>query len=116
MSCDTPVEYEAEITSRLEHPGIAPVYVFGKARDGRPYYAMRFIRGETLEEAINRFYSGNRSGRDPGARRLAFRQLLVRCQDVCNTIAYAHSKAVLHRDLKPQNVVLGEFGETIVVD
>jgi formylglycine-generating enzyme required for sulfatase activity/serine/threonine protein kinase len=109
-------ENEAEITSRLDHPGVAPVYALGNAGDGRPYYAMRFIRGETMEEAIDRFHSGDMSGRDAGEHRLAFRQLLVRFQDVCNTIAYAHSKAVLHRDLKPRNVMLGEFGETIVVD
>jgi serine/threonine-protein kinase len=109
-------ENEAEITGRLEHPGIAPVYCRGEAADGRPYYAMQFIRGETLQDAIDRFHAADRPGRDPGERGLALRQLLTRFQDVCNTVAYAHSRSVLHRDLKPRNIMLGEFGETIVVD
>jgi formylglycine-generating enzyme required for sulfatase activity/serine/threonine protein kinase len=109
-------ENEAAITSGLEHPGIAPVYGVGADKDGRPYYAMRFIRGETFQEAIERFHAAERSGREPGERQLAFRQLLVRFQEVCNTIAYAHNRGVLHRDLKPRNVMLGDFGETIVVD
>jgi serine/threonine protein kinase/tetratricopeptide (TPR) repeat protein len=107
---------EAEITGGLEHPGIVPVYGLGRYADGRPYYAMRFIRGESLQEAIARFHAPERAGRDLGERRLELRQLLSRFVAVCNAIAYAHSRGVLHRDLKPANVMLGKYGETLVVD
>src|SRR3954453_15064457 len=107
---------EAEITGGLEHPGIVPIYGLGHYGDGRPYYAMRFIRGDSLQEAIRRFHEAEKPGRDPGQRALELRQLLGRFMDVCNAIAYAHSRGVLHRDLKPGNVMLGEYGETLVVD
>ncbi len=106
---------EAEITGQLEHPGVVPVYGLGQAGDGSPVYAMRFIRGETFLEAVQRFHAAPQ-GQNPGARRLAFQQLLQRFLSVCNTIAYAHSRGVLHRDLKPSNILLGEYGETVVVD
>src|SRR5207302_7556105 len=83
---------------------------------GRPFYAMRFVRGDNLHEAIKRFHAADIPGRDPGERSLAFRKLLGRFVDVCNAVAYAHSRGVLHRDLKPGNVMLGPYGETLVVD
>jgi tetratricopeptide (TPR) repeat protein len=107
---------EAEVTGRLEHPGVVPVYGLGRYADGRPYYAMRLIKGETFKDAIERFHKADVPGRDPGERSLAFRELLRRFIDVCNAVAYAHSKGVLHRDLKPANVMLGPFGETLVID
>jgi serine/threonine-protein kinase len=107
---------EAEITGGLEHPGIVPVYGLGCYPDGRPYYAMRFIRGDALKEAIQRFHQADQPDRDEGERRLAFRELLGRFVDVCQAVAYAHSRGVLHRDLKPGNVMLGKYGETLVVD
>jgi serine/threonine-protein kinase len=107
---------EAEITGRLEHPGIVPVYGLGTDPDGRPYYAMRLIRGDSLKIAIAAFHTDVGLKRDPGRRSLEFRKLLRRFLDVCNAIAYAHRRGVLHRDLKPSNVMLGEYGETIVVD
>src|SRR5262249_4659725 len=105
---------EAEVTGRLEHPGIVPVYGLGGYPDGRPYYAMRFIRGESLSTAIERFHE--MSPADASAAGLELRRLLRHFLDVCNAIAFAHSRGVLHRDLKPDNVMLGEFGETLIVD
>src|SRR5262249_46369015 len=67
---------EAEVTGRLEHPGIVPVYGLGRYPDGRPFYAMRFIKGESLREAIRRFHAADEAKRDPGKRSLAFRELL----------------------------------------
>jgi serine/threonine protein kinase/tetratricopeptide (TPR) repeat protein len=107
---------EAEITGGLEHPGIVPVYGLGTYADGRPYYAMRFIRGDSLKDAIERFHKADAAGMDPGQRTLELRGLLGRFVDVCNAIAYAHSRGVLHRDLKPGNIMLGKYGETLVVD
>jgi len=98
---------EAEITGGLEHPGIVPVYGLGHHPDGRPFYAMRFVRGESLKEAVARFHPPNT---------LELRRLLSRFLDVCNAIAYAHSRGVLHRDIKPGNILLGPYGETLVVD
>jgi serine/threonine protein kinase/WD40 repeat protein len=102
---------EAEITGGLEHPGIVPVYGLGTYADGRPFYAMRFIKGDSLKEAIERFYRGTADFSS-----LEFRKLLGRFVDVCNAIEYAHSRGVLHRDLKPGNIMLGKYGETLVVD
>jgi tetratricopeptide (TPR) repeat protein/tRNA A-37 threonylcarbamoyl transferase component Bud32 len=107
---------EAEITGRLEHPGIVPIYGLGCYADGRPFYAMRFVEGDNLKAAIQRFHKADQPGRDGGERRLAFRELLRRFVDVCNAVAFAHSRGVLHRDLKPDNVMLGKYGETLVVD
>src|SRR5262249_6614284 len=103
---------EAEITGGLEHPGIVPGYGLGTYDGGRPYYAMRFIRGDSLKEAIERFHADQAPGTDPGRRTLELRKLLRRFTDVCNAIEYAHSRGVLHRDIKPGNVVVGKHGET----
>jgi eukaryotic-like serine/threonine-protein kinase len=114
---------EAEITGGLEHPGVVPVYSLGSFGNGRPYYAMRFIRGDSLKETISRFHEaarGSVEGRpkaDPSTgRRVEFLGLLRRFLDVCNAIEYAHSRGVLHRDLKPGNIIVGRYGETLVVD
>jgi serine/threonine-protein kinase len=107
---------EAEITGQLEHPGIVPVYGLGYHADGRPYYAMRFIRGESLHEAITRYHAGRGGKQGTVERSLALRRLLGQFIAVCNAIAYAHSRGVIHRDIKPSNVMLGPYGETLVVD
>jgi serine/threonine-protein kinase len=107
---------EAEVTGGLEHPGIVPVYGLGTYGDGRPYYTMRFIRGDSLKEAIDRFHADLKLKRDFGARSLELRKLLRRFTDVCNAIDYAHSRGVLHRDIKPGNIIVGKHGETLVVD
>jgi serine/threonine-protein kinase len=107
---------EAEITGGLEHPGIVPVYSLGHDASGRPFYAMRFIRGDSLRDAVAAFHKADGPGRAPGERLLALQKLLRRFLDVCNAIAYAHSRGVLHRDLKPGNIMVGQYGETLVVD
>jgi serine/threonine protein kinase len=99
---------EAEITGLLEHPGVVPIYAFEEDAEGRPYYAMRFIQGRTLGEAIRAYHVQP----EP----LALRALLQRFVAVCQTVAFAHSKGVVHRDLKPANVMLGDYGETLVLD
>jgi serine/threonine-protein kinase len=107
---------EAEITGGLEHPGIVPVYGLGTYGDGRPYYAMRFIKGDSLKDALDRFHADGGLKEDAGRRSLELRKLLRRFLDVCNAIEYAHSRGVLHRDIKPGNIIVGKHGETLVVD
>ena len=109
---------EAEVTGGLEHPGIVPVYGLGQYADGRPFYAMRFIQGDSLKDAIERYHAqrSENNGRDDSQRTLELRKLLGRFIDVCQAIAYAHARGVLHRDLKPGNIMLGKYGETLVVD
>jgi tetratricopeptide (TPR) repeat protein/tRNA A-37 threonylcarbamoyl transferase component Bud32 len=108
---------EAEITSKLEHPGVVPIHGLVADEHGQPCYAMRFIEGESFRDAIQRFHDADRQpGRDPGERNLALRQLLGQFVAVCKTMAFAHNRGVIHRDLKPANVMLGKYGETLVVD
>ncbi len=104
---------EAEITGALEHPGIVPVYSLGQFADGRPYYAMRFIRGMNLHVAIEDYHNDKSKTAE---KQLAFRQLLTKIIDVCQALEYAHSRGVIHRDIKPSNIMLGDYGETLLVD
>lgn len=132
-SCRRRFLSEAELTARLDHPGVVPV--FGLVADGfgRPCYAMRFIRGESLKDEIDRYFrppgpaapgaeggkietGPPRNSQTADSRRIAFRQLLQRFTAVCQAIAYAHTRNVIHRDIKPANVMVGTFGETLVVD
>ncbi|MBP5405936.1 protein kinase [bacterium] len=96
---------EAKLTGRLEHPAIIPVYEIGRHQNGTFYYTMRLIKGKTLLQAIRKC--------DSLEERL---ELLPYFYNVCNAVAYSHSKGVINRDLKPSNVMIGEFGETVVLD
>ncbi|MEX0701339.1 MAG: protein kinase [Planctomycetales bacterium] len=107
---------EAEVTARLDHPGVVPVYGIGRTAEGQPFYAMRFIQGETLDEAIRRFHGGEPAGNKFQRRSLEFRTLLNQFVALCNTIGYAHNRGIVHRDIKPANVMLGRYGETVVLD
>ncbi len=93
---------EAQIIARLEHPGIVPVHDVGLLPDGRVFYAMKFVRGNRLDE----YAAQNSSVRDR----------LRKFQAVCDAVAFAHAHGVIHRDLKPQNIMIGSFGEVLVLD
>ncbi|HSR99657.1 MAG TPA: serine/threonine-protein kinase, partial [Kofleriaceae bacterium] len=98
-------EREIRITASLQHPGIVPVYDSGSLPDGRPFYAMRHVQGATLEQAIAE-HSGD------GARL----GLLVSVLAAAEAVGYAHERGIIHRDLKPSNILVGTFGETVVID
>ncbi len=105
---------EAKITGQLEHPGIVPIYELSRRDEGEhPFYTMRFVRGRTLTEAIRAYHPGRRDGL---AGPLDLLGLLNAFVGVCNAVAFAHSRGVIHRDLKGQNVVLGDYGEVVVLD
>lgn len=103
---------EAQITGQLEHPGIVPIYDIGWQENGAPYYAMKLVHGHTFKDAITRYHEMP-EGRE---KRLAFTRLLRNFVSVCQAIGFAHERGVLHRDLKPLNIMLGDFGETLVLD
>ncbi len=103
--------YEAKITAQLEHPGIVPVYEVGEGE--LPYYTMRFVQGRTLSEAI-RAYHKQQAARE--SKSVGMVELLTAFVGVCHAVAYAHSRGIIHRDLKGRNIVLGAFGEVIVLD
>ena len=93
---------EARLLAGLEHPNLAPVHDVGTLSDGRAFYVMKYVRGARLDEWIA-------AGRDrPEALRLFVK--------VCDAVAFAHAHGVMHRDLKPQNIMVGEFGEALVLD
>ena len=92
---------EARVLAQLEHPGIVAVHDVGTLADGRPFYVMRLVRGTNLAQ--------HAAGRGRG-------ELLRLFLQVCDAVAFAHARGVIHRDLTPRNVMIGEFGEVLVVD
>jgi serine/threonine-protein kinase len=97
---------EAQLTAQLQHPGIPPVHRIGRLADGRPFFAMKLVQGRTLADLLGR--------RSSPAERLPY--FLGIFAQVCQAMAYAHSRGVVHRDLKPGNVMVGAFGEGQVMD
>lgn len=97
---------EAQVGGQLQHPGIVPVYDIGRFSDGRPYFAMKLVKGRTLADLL-----AERT--DPAVDRGRYLRHFLQ---VCQTLAYAHSKGVIHRDLKPSNVMVGAFDEVLVMD
>ncbi|WP_321470247.1 serine/threonine-protein kinase [uncultured Paludibaculum sp.] len=93
---------EARVIASLEHPGIVPVYETGELPDGRPYYSMRLVEGSSLDTHLG--------SSAPLSERLRV------FQKICDTVAFAHSRGVVHRDLKPGNIMVGGFGEVVILD
>lgn len=96
---------EMALTARLQHPSIVPIYDAGRLDTGEPYYAMRWIEGRTLRQLIDEC--------SDAPQRLALLPIVL---SLAEAIAYAHSEGILHRDLKPSNIIVGPFGETVVLD
>jgi serine/threonine-protein kinase len=99
---------EARATAQLVHPGIVPVHSMGHWEDGRPFYTMDVIRGETLAEQITRLHTNLSPD--------GLHRLVARFRSVCDAVGYAHSRGVVHRDLKPDNIMVGAFGQVLVAD
>ena len=97
---------EAQIEGQLTHPGIVPVYGLGLEASGRPFFAMKFVKGRTLSAFLA-------AGRGKEPQRAEHLRIF---EQICQAVAYAHARGVLHRDLKPSNVLLGAYGEVLVVD
>ena len=102
---------EAQITGQLEHPNIIPVYAVSWNKDGRPYYTMKHLDGDTLTERIDLYH------RDHTKHTIrSLRPLLDIFANVCRAISYAHNRGVIHRDIKPANIAIGSYGEVMVID
>ncbi|MBI1918710.1 MAG: tetratricopeptide repeat protein [Planctomycetes bacterium] len=97
---------EAQVGGQLQHPGVVPVYELGRANDGRPYFTMKLVKGVTLAQLLKERAS-------PPQDRPRFLKVV---EQVCQAVAYAHAKGVIHRDLKPGNIMVGAFGEVQVMD
>ncbi len=104
---------EARITARLEHPGIVPVYDISNLDEDHAYYTMKLVRGKTMAQAIKDVHE---LPRNSDQRDVEFRRILNAFLQVCQTMRYCHDSGVIHRDLKPQNVIIGDFSEAIVLD
>ena len=104
-------QMEAEITAGLDHAGVVPVFDRGHTRDGRPFYVMRLLAGETFRAVVDRLHQTEFNSHD---RR--FRRLLNHLVSACQTVHYAHTRGVMHRDLKPENLMVCAPNELIVID
>lgn len=103
---------EARITASLEHPNIIPVHEVGHTPAGTPFFTMKIVHGDTLEQIVEKLNSG-----DPEFRkRYTLRELLEIFCKICDAIAFAHSKGIIHLDLKPANILVGDYGEVLVLD
>ncbi len=103
---------EAQLTGQLEHPNIVPVYELGIDEQGETFYAMKYVKGTTLDEVL----CGLRNGNAKVIAKYPLAMLITIFQKICDAVAFAHSKGVVHRDLKPENVMIGAYGEVLVMD
>lgn len=103
---------EAQITAQLEHPNVVPVHDLGVDPDGRVYFSMKLIRGQSLETILQKRQEGDEST----LNEFGLRRLLDIFLQICQALEYAHARGVVHRDLKPANIMVGDFGEVLVMD
>ncbi len=103
---------EAQLTGQLQHPNIVPVYELALDEQGEVFYTMKYVKGTTLQAILRAIRKGN----EEIAKKYPLAALLAIFQKICDAMAYAHSMGVVHRDLKPDNVMIGEYGEVLVMD
>ncbi len=106
---------EAHLTACLEHPGIASVHEYWQQEGAAPFYVMRLVTGKNLSERLSDYHFPPPE-REPRVRRLQWQRLLHAFVAACDALAYAHAHGVIHRDLKPGNIVIGDYGETVILD
>ena len=106
---------EAQVISQLQHPNIIPVYELNTLEDGRLYYTMKEVRGDTLSAVIKKVHAATEKGGGK-AEGWSLHRLIDSYHKVCTAMAYAHNRGVIHRDLKPANIMVGAFGEVLVMD
>ncbi len=114
---------EARITGQLQHPGVPPVHEIGRLSDGRPFFSMKLIEGRTLADLLRQRTNAELVANLPGSEAEAWQpapqdlpRFLKMFEQIAQTVAYAHSRGVIHRDLKPVNIMVGAFGEVQVMD
>ena len=103
---------EAQITGQLEHPNIVPVHQLGIREDGQPFFTMKLVKGKSLDDILTEM---RRSPRNR-SRVYSLGRLLRIFLRICDAMAFAHARGVIHRDLKPRNIMIGDFGEVLVMD
>src|SRR5262249_55565446 len=102
---------EAQITAQLEHPNVVPIHDIGIDPEGRAYFSMKLVRGESLDAILARRKEGDAAT----LSEFGLRRLLDVFLQVCQAVEYAHVRGVIHRDLKPANIMVGDFGEVLVM-
>ncbi len=103
---------EAQMTGQLEHPNIVPIHDLGVLSDGRCFFTMKLVRGETLGDLFDRLAEGD----EQALEKYSLPRMLAVFQQIANGLGFAHACGVIHRDLKPDNIMLGEFGEVLIMD
>jgi eukaryotic-like serine/threonine-protein kinase len=107
---------EAQATAQLQHPGVVPVYDIGRTPDGRPFYTMREVKGRSLGWAIDQVHEASGEASWGAARGYSLHRLVSCVQQAAEAVGYAHRRKVVHRDLKPDNIMIGQHGGVLVVD
>ena len=109
---DSAFAKEAKVLAHLAHPNIVPIHNLGEDRQGRPFYSMKLVQGQTLKAVLQKLQAGD----GEVTARYSVERLLDVFRKVCDAVSFAHSKRYLHRDLKPENIMIGEYGEVLVMD
>ncbi len=105
--------FESQVMGQLEHPCIIPLHDLGRNEAGELYSVMKLFRGSSLKQRLTEFHSAKKQD---WQRQVEFRRILEAFASICHAVAYAHSRGVIHRDIKPDNVMLGDYGETTLLD
>ena len=107
---------EAQVQAQLQHPNLVPIHEMGVLDDGRPFFTMDLVQGRNFQQALSALHAASTDGWSETSDGLSLRRLVAAFGQACRAVGHAHSRGVIHRDLKPQNLMLGALGEVRVVD